>query len=182
MKAAAEKKLQFTVVVCEGAPHYNGHEMARNLASSGIETCVIHDSALFAIMARVHKVILPAHAVLANGGLIAPSGSNLVALAASHNAVPVVCLTGMFKLTPQFPHEGQDTLQDLVSPAGVVTYSERTTRGLQKSRVELVNPVHDYIRPELIKLYVTNVGSFQPSYIYRLLAEYYHNDDWESFD
>jgi translation initiation factor eIF-2B subunit beta len=29
---------------------------------------------------------------------------------------------------------------------------------------------------------VTNNGSFKPSYIYRLLAEYYHADDWESFD
>ena len=48
--------------------------------------------------------------------------------------------------------------------------------------VEFVNPVHDYIAPELINLYVTNAGAFQPSYIYRLLAENYHSDDWESFE
>ena len=44
LKAAAEKKLRFTVVVCEGAPHYEGHDMAKSLASVGIDTCVIHDS------------------------------------------------------------------------------------------------------------------------------------------
>jgi translation initiation factor eIF-2B subunit beta len=158
--------------------------MATNLADAGIDTCVIHDSATFGMMARVHKVILGAHAVLANGGLVAMSGANMVALAAHQNAVPVVCLTGMFKLTPLYPHEGQDTLNDLLSPSSVVSYEECQSSHPASimQDVVLVNPVHDYIRPELINLYVTNVGSFQPSYIYRLLAEYYHNDDWESFE
>lgn len=174
--------------------------------SGAIETCVIHDSALFTMMARVNKVILPAHAVLANGGLICPSGCNTVVLAAKQNAVPVICLTGMFKLTPIFPHHGQDTLNDLLSPSpvfdrhctpqgidngaendggGVINNDENffgtKLHNAAYDDVDFVNPVHDYIRPELINLYVTNVGSFQPSYIYRLLAEYYHSDDWESF-
>eukprot|EP00980_Cylindrotheca_fusiformis_P023064 scaffold10090_cov119-Cylindrotheca_fusiformis.AAC.2 len=181
LKAAADKKLRFTVIVCESAPNYKGSEMAKSLADYGIDTCVIHDSAIFCMMARVNKVILPAHAVLANGGLIAPSGCNMVVLGACQNSVPVVCLTGMFKLTPLFPHDGQDTLNDLLSPSTVVNYAERT-RNLAMCDVDFVNPIHDYIRPESINLYVTNVGSFQPSYIYRLLAEYYHSDDWKSFE
>jgi translation initiation factor 2B subunit (eIF-2B alpha/beta/delta family) len=32
-----------------------------------------------------------------------------------------------------------------------------------------------------VTLYVTNVGSFKPDFIYRLLAENYHCDDWRSF-
>ncbi len=179
LKATAKKR-KFQVIVCEGAPHFGGHRMAKSLAEVGIDTTVIHDSAAFAIMARVNKVLLPAHAVLANGGLIAPSGSHMVALAAAHNSVPLVCLTGMFKLCPMYPHEGQDTLQDLVSPASVIDYCELNDQVMAK--VEFVNPVHDYIPPNLINLYVTNIGAFQPSYIYRLLAEYYHNDDWESFE
>jgi len=35
----------------------------------------------------------------------------------------------------------------------------------------------DYVPPELVDLYVTNIGGFQPSYIYRLLNEFYHPDD-----
>lgn len=180
MKAAADKKLRFTVVVCEGAPHYDGHEMANFLAEVGIECICIPDSALVGMMARINKVLLPAHAVLANGGLIAPSGCNMVALAASQNSVPVVCLTGMFKLTPMYPHEGQDTLNDLLSPSAVLQYSQWNGNPVM-TEVDFLNPIHDYIRPQLINLYVTNVGSFQPSYIYRLLAEYYHSDDWEAF-
>jgi translation initiation factor eIF-2B subunit beta len=180
LKAAAAKKRNSQAIVCEVAPHFGGHEMAKSLAKAGIDTIVVNDSAIFAVMARINKVLLPAHAVLANGGLIAPSGSNLVALAAKNNSVPVVCVTGMFKLCPQYPHEGQDTLNDLVSPASVVDYAE-LSNGLMKD-VEFINPVHDYIEPELVNLYITNVGVFQPSYIYRLLAENYHSDDWESFE
>lgn len=181
LKAAAKRR-KFQVIVCEGAPDRmeSRDAMAKSLAAAGIDTTVIHDSAVFAIMARVNKVLLPAHAVLANGGLIAPSGSHMVALAAAHNSVPLVCLTGMFKLCPMYPHEGQDTLQDLVSPSSIIDYAEMSDEIMTK--VEFVNPVHDYIRPNLINLYVTNIGAFQPSYIYRLLAEYYHNDDWESFE
>jgi translation initiation factor eIF-2B subunit beta len=86
----------------------------------------------------------------------------------------------MYKLCPTYPHEGQDTLQDLVSPHSIVDYAELSDR--IKSDVEFVNPVHDYIPPQTIGLYVTNIGAFQPSYIYRLLAEYYHQDDWEAFE
>jgi len=165
--------------------------MAKSLADAGIDTTVIHDAATFAIMARVNKVLLPSHAVLANGGLIAPSGMHMVALAASQNSVPLVVLTGMFKLCPIFPHKEQDTLQDLVSPSSFVDYAQLSSGGGGDGTeaamgamdgVELMNPVHDYIPPELIRLYVTNIGAFQPSYIYRLLAEYYHKDDYENFE
>jgi len=206
LKAAATKKLKFQVIACEAAPHFGGHGMAKALASANIDTTIINDSATFAIMSRVNKVLLPAHAVLvsktllktflqlefmnnskvtleilqANGGLIAPSGSHMVALAANQNAVPVVCITGMFKLCPMYPHEGQNTLQDLVSPSSIIDFAEMTDSIM--ANVEYIDPVHDYIPPQLINLYVTNVGAFQPSYIYRLLAEYYHTDDWESFE
>lgn len=183
LKAAYGAKKQqnpFTVIVCGGNDDGSG-DMARHLAAAGMETTLIEHAAIFAVMARVHKVLLPAHAVLANGGLVsASSGCNLVALAAHQRSVPVVCVTGLFKLCPVYPHEGQDTLQELVSPVpGVVADFDELEAF---DRVELVNPLHDYIEPKLVSLYITNVGSFQPSFIYRLLAENYHSDDWQSFN
>lgn len=178
LKSAALKRRKFQVIICEGAPHFGGHSMAKSLAQAGIDTTVINDSAAFAIMARVNKVFLPAHAVLANGGLIAPSGSHLVALAAKQNSVPVVAITGLFKLCPTFPHEGQDTLNDLVSPSSVIKFERFADL---PTDIDFMNPVHDYIPPHLLECYVTNGGCFQPSYIYRLLSEYYHIDDWDSF-
>ena len=41
---------------------YLGHEMALSLSQSGIDTTVISDSAIFAVMSRVNKVIMGTHA------------------------------------------------------------------------------------------------------------------------
>jgi hypothetical protein len=46
-----------------------------------------------------------AHAVLANGGVIAPAGIHMVALAAKRHSVPFVVLVGLHKLSPLFPHD-----------------------------------------------------------------------------
>ena len=44
------------------------------------------------------QVIIGAHAVMANGGVIAAVGSHMVALAAHHHAVPFVVLAGLHKV------------------------------------------------------------------------------------
>lgn len=44
------------VVVAEGAPKFDGHLMAKKLSDAGIQTTLIPDSAVFAMMARAHKV------------------------------------------------------------------------------------------------------------------------------
>lgn len=185
LKAASSKgDRPLHLIICESAPHFDGHLMAQNLSSFSplINTTLIHDTAVFAVMSRVNKVLLPAHAVLANGGFVTHSGGNLVALAAKHHSVPVVVVTGMFKLCPMYPHEGQDTLQDLKSPYQILSYEETVIGNNSIDDVEFINPLHDYIPPSLVHFYVTNVGGFQPSYIYRLLSEYYHMDDWDSFE
>lgn len=44
------------VIVAEAAPSYKGHDLAKSLSAEGIDTTVITDSAIFAIMSRVNKV------------------------------------------------------------------------------------------------------------------------------
>lgn len=48
--------------------YYQGQALAMSLARANIETTVINDSAVFAIMSRVNKVIIGTHTVMANGG------------------------------------------------------------------------------------------------------------------
>jgi translation initiation factor 2B subunit (eIF-2B alpha/beta/delta family) len=50
-------------------------------------------------------VLVGAHAVLANGGVVAPAGVHMVALAAKRHSVPCVVLVGLHKLSPLFPHD-----------------------------------------------------------------------------
>ena len=40
------------------------------------------------------------------------------------------------------------------------------------------NPTLDYVPPELISLFITDTGGHTPSYVYRLLAEYYTREDY----
>ena len=44
--------------------------MATSLAKVGIKTTIITDSAVFAMMSRVNKVIIGTHTVMANGGYV----------------------------------------------------------------------------------------------------------------
>ena len=53
---------KFQVIVLETCPSFSGQKMACSLSEAGIDTTVINDSAVFAVMSRVNKVLLGAHA------------------------------------------------------------------------------------------------------------------------
>lgn len=172
-KAAARKR-KFHVIVAETAPWYEGHSVAVDLARAGIDTTMITDAAVFAMMARVNKVIIGTHAVLANGGLIARSGSHIIASAAKYHATPVVVVTGLFKLTPLYAFD-QDTFNILAGPGRSLAFEDAELT----DNVDVCTPYFDYIPPELVNLFVTNSAGHPPSYIYRLLSEQYHAEDHE---
>ena len=87
------------MIVAETAPSYQGHDMARALSAAGISTFLVPDLSIFAILSRVNKLILGAHAILANGGMVAVAGALLAATAARAHSTPVVVCAGQFKLT-----------------------------------------------------------------------------------
>lgn len=47
------------------------------------------------------------------------------------------------------------------------------------SDVQIYCPTFDYVPPELVTLFISNIGGNAPSYMYRLLSELYHPDDHE---
>jgi len=175
LKTAARKR-KFEVIVLESAPSFVGQQTAITLSKAGIETTVISDAAVFAMMARVNKVIIGTHIVLANGGLIANTGAHMIAQAAKYYSIPFVVCVGLYKLSPLYPYE-QDAFNDLNSPASILEFEEGN---IVKDNigVDVRSPAYDYIPPELVSLFVTNFGGHNPSYIYRLLAEYYHPEDY----
>ncbi|KAJ2725978.1 GCD complex subunit gcd7 [Coemansia sp. Benny D115] len=164
----ASRKRKFHVIITECAPSYDGHEMARALESANIEVVVIPDSAVFAIMSRVNKVILGTHAVMANGGLIAASGSHMIAAAARHHSTQVVVCAGQYKQAPSFPFD-DDRFNTLMAPDSVLTYGD----GRLVGAVDVANTRYDYVPPDLIDILVDNHGGHLPSYLYRLLQENY---------
>lgn len=66
-------------------------------------------------------------------------------------------------------------MNDILSPSAVLPFEELEA----PDKVKVVNPAYDYVPPELVDLFVTDVGGAQPSYIYRLLAENYSREDYD---
>ena len=170
---AAAKKREFTVVHAESYPNdhqatlatvltgskkYHGDEPSdtderwKPLAAAGITVVLIPDSHVFAIMSRVNKVIMSTHTVLANGGLIAASGAHIIAQAAKAHQTPVVVVSGMFKLCPVYPFD-PDALIEYGDTSKVLPFTE----GELLEELEVDNPLYDYVPPDLVDLYITNL-------------------------
>ena len=171
LKAAARKR-KITVVVAETAPSYLGRNLALALSTSGIPTLLVPDSAIFSLMSRISKVILGTHAVRADGSLLAITGSLPVCRAAAAQRVPVVVLTGMFKVSPDFSFSANEVDEwDAGAPhellrvrAGDTDDAEEeqdpiTQEELQsvKVDVEVLSPYYDRVPQELVSLFITNM-------------------------
>ncbi|KAG1146168.1 hypothetical protein G6F37_003095 [Rhizopus arrhizus] len=168
----AAQKRKFQVIVAETAPTYQGHKMALALSKAGIDTTVIADSTVFAAMPRVNKVVLGAHAVLANGALVSVSGSHLLAAAAKHHSTPVLVCTALYKLSPLFAYDA-DAFNVTVPPQNVLSFQD----GAIIDKVTITNPYYDYVAPEYVSLFIHNLGSAPPTYVYRLINDNYDPED-----
>ncbi|EGD94027.1 translation regulator GCD7 [Trichophyton tonsurans CBS 112818] len=189
LKAAARRK--FTVIHVESYPnsHKDSHaavtgtltgdeeglatdSFQKPLIALGITVILIPDSAVFALMSRVNKVILGTHSVLANGGLVAAAGSRVVASAAKVHKTPVVVVSGIYKLSPVYPFD-YEALIEYGDASAVADYVHSDVA----EKVDVMNPLYDYVPPELVDLYITNVGAHAPSYLYRIVSDHYRTED-----
>ena len=170
VKAATKRK--FTVIHAESFP--NNHEAThatvsgnpldddddslsaeafqKPLIALGITVILIPDSAVFALMSRVNKVILGTHSVLANGGLVAAAGTRVIARAAKVHQTPVVVVSGVYKLSPVYPFDF-DSLIEYGDASKVLPYED----GDLVDQIDVQNPIYDYVPAELVDLYITNL-------------------------
>lgn len=190
--ATAARKRKFTLIHAEAYPndHHSTHATILNggrsmpdvdddteerwkpLTALGITVILIPDSAIFALMSRINKVLLAPHAVLANGSLIACAGSATLALAARAHSVPVVVLSGVYKLSPVYPFD-TDELIEAGDPGKAIGFEE----GEFVDGVDVRNPVFDHVSADLVSLYITNLGGCAPSFLYRIVADHYRVED-----
>lgn len=172
---AAAKKCTFSVIVAESSIPQNGRNLAQVLRAAGIDASSIPDSSIFSVMNRVNKVIIGCHAVTANGGIIARGGTLLAAVAAKHFSTPVCVVTGMYKVTPIYPENHED-FNLYTSPHAILPFAE----GLGcRPNIKIVNPLFDHVDASFVNLFITNVGTHPPTYVYRLLGELYDQEDFD---
>jgi translation initiation factor eIF-2B subunit beta len=124
-------------------------------------------------MPKINKVIIGTRAIMANGGLISYNGVYNVCLCASMFSIPVIVVGGTFKLTPMYPFT-HETFNEYVSPDKI--YKSDYKEDI--SNIKFNTPAYDYVPSEFISIYLTNHGSQNPAYIYRLFAELYSQEDY----
>lgn len=172
-KYAATKKRQFHVFILEHAPFFTGHKMAINLSAFNIPVTVVTDSAVFAIMARVNKIVIGTRSLLANGGLTAKSGTYNLALAAKHYNVPLLVCAPTYKFSPTYlPSFDPVMCNTFPSPEHILPYES-----IYQSSLDIVVPMHDYVPPELVTLIIGSGMGNAPSYVYRIVSELYSSED-----
>ena len=122
------------------------------------------------------KVLIGARAILVNGGLITYGGEYNICLAANVFLIPVIVAGGTTKLTPMhaFKH---DLYNEFLSPD--LIFGKNVKYEGDISNLQFNNPSLDYVPPNLITMYATNIGIINPIYLYRVLGEIYDQEDYE---
>ncbi|KAF3907227.1 hypothetical protein ABW20_dc0102006 [Dactylellina cionopaga] len=143
-------------------------EFKATLTSVSVETILIPDSAVPAIMSRVNKVIMGSHVILRNGSLITNAGARTVARCAQEHSIPVVVVSGVYKLSPLYPFD-PDSMLETGDSSNVVGWED----GDMVSGTDIFNPTMDFVPDNLVDHYITNVGGYTPQNLYKLVEEQY---------
>uniref|UniRef100_A0A2S2P7I2 Translation initiation factor eIF2B subunit delta n=2 Tax=Schizaphis graminum TaxID=13262 RepID=A0A2S2P7I2_SCHGA len=99
LTSAHTNNKQFSVIVVDSAPWYEGRQLLHRLVRNNIQCTYVLLSATSFIMTRATKVLLGAHALLANGYVMGRAGSSQIALVAKHFNVPVLVCCETYKFT-----------------------------------------------------------------------------------
>lgn len=138
---------------------------------------VVSSRDILSIMRIATRVVISGAAILPDGSCVAKAGTMNLCLAAKRHSVPVVVCAAFYKLTPMFiPHLDEFNVQG--PPTDILPASE----ALKFSNVCVANPLFDRIPAELISLYITQSSAVSPSHVYRLVAEYYHPEDFRQLN
>ena len=90
--------------------------------------------------------------MLANGGLVAAAGTKVIAHAAKVHHIPVVVVSGVYKLSPVYPFDFEALIEHGDS-SKIIGYEE----GDLVDKINIENPLYDYVPAELVDLYITNL-------------------------
>ena len=154
LKAAAKRKFTAYVVgdarPIEGEDRFNSFR--EKLASSGVTVHNTTSNGMLEHMPRVHKVIISARSVLANGGAMVSTGAADAARSAKGHGASVIILTGVYRISPEDPAD-KSFLTEWGGPSTSISFAD----GKMVAAVGVRTAVTEYIPPELIKTYITNV-------------------------
>ncbi|KAL1123641.1 hypothetical protein AAG570_002717 [Ranatra chinensis] len=148
---------KFSVVVVDSAPWFEGREMVRRLVSKGLRCTYVLINSISFIMRQVTKVLVGAHALLANGYVMSRAGCSLVALVAHAYNVPVLVCCETYKFcervqTDAFVFNELGTVEDMAPPGSLLS------QHLALPCLSPLSILYDVTPPDLVTAVVTEVA------------------------
>lgn len=160
---AKESSLKFRVIVVDSRPDFEGQKMLDSLTVQGISCTYVLINSVSFIMPEVTKVILGAHALLANGTVMSRVGTAQVCLIANAYNVPVLvcCETHKFServQTDSFVYNEIGDPNALIFNKNTGKSSEHLKDWELNNHLTPLNLKYDVTPPELITAVVTEVA------------------------
>lgn len=158
---ASEQK--FKVIVVDSRPDLEGKEMLKSLTMLGIKCTYVLINAVSFVMPNVTKVLLGAHALLANGYVMSRCGTAQISLVAKSYNVPVLvcCETHKFServQTDAFVFNEIGDPNDLVMNKNTRTSSEYLKDWESIPHLTPLNLRYDITPPELVTAVFTEIA------------------------
>ncbi|XP_064542867.1 translation initiation factor eIF2B subunit delta [Drosophila montana] len=155
---AQRRQVSFRVIVVDSWPFCEGQEMLRRLHACGIPCTYVLINAISYVMPEATKVMLGAHALLANGYVMARTGTAQVALVANSHNVPVLVCCETHKFSERFQTDAI-VYNELCDPNQLVKNGKCCLHNWQtKNRLTPLNLSYDITPPELVSAVVTEVA------------------------
>ena len=176
--AENKKTKTFKVLVCESAPKLRKKSQVEELKKIKLDITVIEDDDIYSVMKKYTKVkiLLGAKAILVNGGLITYGGAYNICLLAKMISNPVIIVGGTTKLTPMYSFK-HELYNEYLSPD--LIFGKNMDYQGDISNIQFNNPSLDYVPPNLISMYATDIGILNPNYLYKNFNDMYDLEDYE---
>ena len=176
--AENKKTKNFKVFVCESAPKLRKKSQVEELKKIKLDLTVIEDDDIYSVMKKFTKVkiLLGAKAILVNGGLITYGGAYNICLLAKMFSNPVIIAGGTTKLTPMYSFK-HELYNEYLSPD--LIFGKNMDYQGDISNIQFNNPSLDYVPPNLISMYATDIGILNPNYLYKNFNDMYDLEDYE---
>ncbi|KMY96023.1 translation initiation factor eIF-2B subunit delta isoform X1 [Drosophila simulans] len=155
---AKRRQVAFRVIVVDSRPGCEGQELLRRLHATGIPCTYVLINAVGYVMAEATKVLLGAHALLANGYVMARTGTAQVALVANAHNVPVLVCCETHKFSERFQTDAI-VYNELSDPNQLVRGDKcQLSNWAAKGKLLPLNLSYDITPPELVSAVVTEVA------------------------
>ncbi|CAD7014010.1 unnamed protein product [Ceratitis capitata] len=155
---AQRRNVDFRVIVVDSRPFCEGRELLRRLTVKGIPCSYVLINAISFVMPEATKILLGAHALLANGYVMARTGTAQVALVARSFNVPVLVCCETHKFSERSQTDAI-VYNELGNPDDLIRSDKCSLANWQtKGKMSPLNLIYDITPPELVTAVVTEVS------------------------